>query len=291
MELATTTANLGKILAQARRRSRLTQQQLCAQTGIAYSTLTKIERGAIKKPNVFTVFQIAQATNLSIEDLLRNEMSAEVSVSDDHSSQSQSAVKPTVRFVYFDMHQVLVHGRLEFAAAAADLGVSLALMEHIFLKCNYRLNTGQMTIEEFEQALLKHSRKNNFSWSDVYSQAMQPEVATQDFCRYLTDKSIPVGLLTNTLPGAVETLLAAGKIPDFTIVIDSSKVGLMKPTTAMYRHAGKEAGVPASEILLIDDRPVNLLGARKEGWQVFCYSPDKASKLQQTLLDTFNFEL
>ena len=47
------TINLGKVLATARRKCALTQQQLCSQTGIAYSTLTKIERGAIKKPNVF----------------------------------------------------------------------------------------------------------------------------------------------------------------------------------------------------------------------------------------------
>ena len=40
-----TPVSLGKAIAEARRACDLTQQELCAQTGIAYSTLTKIERG------------------------------------------------------------------------------------------------------------------------------------------------------------------------------------------------------------------------------------------------------
>jgi transcriptional regulator with XRE-family HTH domain len=61
---------LGSRLQLARRRAGLTQQELCQKAGLSYSTLAKIERGAIKSPSVFTVAAIAGATNTSIEDLL-----------------------------------------------------------------------------------------------------------------------------------------------------------------------------------------------------------------------------
>ena len=61
---------LGKRLQLARKRAGLTQQQLCQKAGLSYSTLAKIERGAIRSPSVFTVAAIAQATGTPQEDLL-----------------------------------------------------------------------------------------------------------------------------------------------------------------------------------------------------------------------------
>ena len=61
---------LGKRLQLARRRAGLTQQELCQVASLSYSTLAKIERGAIKSPSVFTVASIASATGTDIETLL-----------------------------------------------------------------------------------------------------------------------------------------------------------------------------------------------------------------------------
>ncbi len=44
---------LGLQLQAARRRCGFTQQQLCQKSGLSYSTLAKIERGAIKSPSIF----------------------------------------------------------------------------------------------------------------------------------------------------------------------------------------------------------------------------------------------
>ena len=61
---------LGKLVQEARQNAGLTQPQLCQKANISFSTLTKIERGAIKTPSVFTVHAIANALNLSIDALL-----------------------------------------------------------------------------------------------------------------------------------------------------------------------------------------------------------------------------
>jgi transcriptional regulator with XRE-family HTH domain len=42
---------LGKTLQAARQKAGLTQQELCNQAELSYSTLAKIERGAIKSPS------------------------------------------------------------------------------------------------------------------------------------------------------------------------------------------------------------------------------------------------
>jgi len=41
---------LGQRLQKARQNAGLTQQELCQKAGLSYSTLAKIERGAIKAP-------------------------------------------------------------------------------------------------------------------------------------------------------------------------------------------------------------------------------------------------
>ena len=51
--------SLGRHLQTARMAAGLTQQELCQQAQISYSTLAKIERGAIKSPSVFTIQRLA----------------------------------------------------------------------------------------------------------------------------------------------------------------------------------------------------------------------------------------
>jgi transcriptional regulator with XRE-family HTH domain len=61
---------LGRRLQLARKRAGLTQQELCQKAGLSYSTLAKIERGAIRSPSAFTVAHIAAATGSRLDDLL-----------------------------------------------------------------------------------------------------------------------------------------------------------------------------------------------------------------------------
>src|SRR5205085_3806786 len=95
---------LGKRLQLARKRAGFTQQELCQKAGLSYSTLAKIERGAIRSPSVFTVRAIAGATGTSLESLL-----------DLPSSLSSPALPPKKRsktgvtFVYVDINGTMIH--------------------------------------------------------------------------------------------------------------------------------------------------------------------------------------
>ncbi|OGY98353.1 MAG: hypothetical protein A2681_00525 [Candidatus Liptonbacteria bacterium RIFCSPHIGHO2_01_FULL_56_18b] len=49
----------------------LTQDDLAKKADIKYTTLMKVESGAVNKPSVQTMAKIAKALSVSIEDLLR----------------------------------------------------------------------------------------------------------------------------------------------------------------------------------------------------------------------------
>ena len=54
----------------ARAKLGLTQDDLAKKADIKYTTLTKVESGAVNKPSVQTMDKIARALGVSIEDLI-----------------------------------------------------------------------------------------------------------------------------------------------------------------------------------------------------------------------------
>ena len=54
-----------------RKKRGLTQDKLARKADIPYATLTKLESNVVKKPSVQTVAKIAQALEVSIEELVR----------------------------------------------------------------------------------------------------------------------------------------------------------------------------------------------------------------------------
>lgn len=63
--------NLGEKIQRLRKEKGLSQDELARKADIPYTTLTKIEIGVIKKPSVFAVAKIAEALDISIDDLIQ----------------------------------------------------------------------------------------------------------------------------------------------------------------------------------------------------------------------------
>src|SRR6266702_4613318 len=92
--------SLGQRLQAARQAAGLTQQALCQKAGLSYSTLAKIERGAIKTPSIFTIQTIAAALGTTLDGLLQNTTRP--------TKKAKLRSKSGVRFVYFDINGCLV---------------------------------------------------------------------------------------------------------------------------------------------------------------------------------------
>jgi FMN phosphatase YigB (HAD superfamily)/DNA-binding XRE family transcriptional regulator len=267
---------LGRRLQTARVQAGLTQQALCQKANLSYSTLTKIERGAIKSPSIFTIQSIAGALGLSLDDLL--------GTSSHHlPARPSTTSKSGVRFIFFDINGCLVrffHGA--FTRLSETTGVSPDIIEMFFWHYNDQVCRGEMDIPAFNRKLTEdlHSPEP-IDWTEYYLAAVEPIPVMHELVRW-TAEHYHVGLLTNIMPGFVDALMAKGLLPQvqYDCIVDSSKVGAIKPEAKMFEIAAKQSRYPASEILLVDDSRVNLMAAEKQGWHVLWfddYRPEESA--------------
>ena len=272
---------LGKRLQEARRKAGLTQQELCHQANLSYSTLAKIERGAIKTPSVFTVVSIAQVLHLSLDELL--------GLNSGGLTRGQRS-KSGVSFVFFDVNGCLVRFYQGAAARVAnDYGLAPEQVEMAYLHFNDEICRGTITMEAFNEAVAGRLGIKSLDWAKYYLEAAEPLVEMHQTLAWASE-FYRIGLITNIMPGMLDQLFALGKIPSlpYDVIVDSSVVGAIKPESPIFAYAAEQAGVPTDEILLVDDTQTNLIAAEKSGWRVvwFDYArPEESAAHVRSVLE------
>ncbi|RTK94158.1 helix-turn-helix domain-containing protein [Candidatus Saccharibacteria bacterium] len=256
--------SLGKQLQQARQRAGLTQQAMCQKAGLSYSTLAKIERGAIKSPSIFTIQQIAEVLAVSLDELVGARAPGAI----------KKRTKSGVTFVYFDINGCLVRFyHRAFASIAKDTGLSPDAIETAFWHYNDAICTGAMSIADFNQAFAKDLGLPKIDWQSYYLAAVDPISEMHELVKWAA-QNYRIGLMSNIGTGFVQDMKATGLLPDvpYDVIIDSSQVGVIKPDPKIYQIAQERAGVPPEEILLIDDTRGNLMPAQRAGWHVMWFN-------------------
>lgn len=264
---------LGHQLQTARKAAGLTQQDLCQRANISYSTLAKIERGAIKSPSIFTIQNIAAALGVSL-----NELMGVLAPSPLVAAKTRS--KSGVRFVYFDVNGCLVRFfHRAFSQLSEDTGASPDLVESTFWHYNDAVCRGDMTLEEFNQELAKKLGVSKLDWSEYYLEAIDPVEEMQELLTWAAGH-YHVGLLSNIMPGLLDTMLAHNILPAITYsqIIDSSVVYAIKPEEKIYQIASERSGVAPEEIMLVDDSRTNLMAAEHMGWHVLWFDDYRPSE-------------
>lgn len=273
---------LGKAIADARRAAGLTQQELCNSTGISYSTLAKIERGAIKSPSVFTVANIAKATGLSVEQLIGDYSPTAPKI-------DFKKAKNGIEFVYFDINGCLVRFfQRAFTKLAFDTHTKPEVIENLFWHYNDAVCRGEMTLEEFNQLLAEKLHTQDLDWANYYLDGVEPILEAQETLLWASEH-FKVGLLSNIMPGLIDRMIEKGLIPkiNYQAIIDSSQAGAIKPEAKIYEVAAEKANTHPSDILLIDDSRPNLMAAQHMGWHVIWFDDfrpkDSADRVKQIL--------
>ena len=264
---------LGKRLQLARKRAGLTQQELCQKAGLSYSTLAKIERGAIRSPSVFTVAHIAAATGTALQELLET---VDKSLSSSASTASKKRSKTGVRFVYFDVNGTLVRFyQRAFTEAAQDLGVAADVIETLFWRHNEGLCSGRTSLEDFDQEISKELGASVFDWHKYYMENVQAMPGMDELLRWCA-QHYEIGILSNNAAGFIDELRRKGLIPDveFKTIVDSCQVETVKPEPKIYELAQELAAAEVGEILLVDDTRSFLTAADQAGWQVLWFDED-----------------
>lgn len=243
---------MGRTIAKARQEAGLTQKELCRRANLSYSTLTKIERGVIQTPSVFTIARIARATSTSVEELLARVDPA-------------ASTSPTgVEMIYFDVDGVLVDG-LEglWLEVAAGNDQPVSRVRHHFWRHwpsqhrNRRLSADELTA------------KNSQAWVDSYIQSSQPVRPLADLMSRLSRK-MRVGLLSHSPRLLVDKLLENKKLPniDYAAIVSADQLQTEGLPANLYDHGQKEAGFDSGQIMLVDQSLVNLAQAESAGWRI-----------------------
>ena len=258
---------LGKALQRARQAAGLTQQELCQRASLSYSTLAKIERGAIKSPSIFTIQSIAAALGTNLNELLGDFASPKPYEAPKKRSRSG------VSFVYFDINGCLVRFfHRAFTKLAEDSGAPADVIETTFWHYNDAVCRGDMSMEDFNGAFAAKIGVGTLDWAQYYLQSIDPIPEMHEVVRWASEH-YNIGLLSNIMPGFIDMMLERGLLPKvpYKAVIDSSVVRTIKPEDAIYEAAEAQAQVPSSEILLIDDARPNLMAAEKRDWHVLWF--------------------
>ncbi len=254
---------LGARLQAVRKQKGFTQQLLCQKANLSYSTLAKIERGAIKSPSIFTIQRIATTLGISLDELIGEPQT---------DTRDLRHTKSGVGFVFFDVNGCLVRGyQRAFTALAGQTGVLPDVIETLFWRYNDEINRGVMSLDEFNELLSKRLGQP-IDWAEAYYRAVEPVVPMQAILREAA-AHFKVGLFTNSMPGLLQGLLSRGILPElrYDALVDSSEIGAIKPEPKAYKLAAQRSGCAADEILLIDDTRSCLVGAEDAGWHVLQY--------------------
>lgn len=276
--------SLGLSVGDARRSAGITQQQLCQKTGLSYSTLAKIERGAIKSPSIFTIQQIAGALGTSLDSL--------VGIAPPFTQKpAKKRSKSGIEFVYFDINGCLVRFfHRAFAAVAKDTGASADVVETAFWHYNDSVCRGELSMNEFNKLLASKLQVKTFDWAPYYLEAVDPIKETSELLTWAS-QHYKVGLLSNIMPGFIDEMIQKKILPqaDYDQIIDSSAVGSIKPEPAIYRTAAKKSAVDSESILLIDDSRANLMAASEFGWHVLWFDDYRPKESIQRIKSALEF--
>lgn len=271
---------LGKRLQEARRAAGLTQQELCQKANLSFSTLTKIERGAIKAPSIFTIQAIAGAIGQSLDELVGQTTPV----------RNLRRTKSGAGFIYFDVNGCLVlYYQRAFAAIARDTNAPIDVVETAYWLNNDEVCRNEMSVADFNARLAERLGVDQVDWIKYYLEAIEPVKEMHEVVEWAS-QNYKIGLLTNIMPGLINSLKQAGFLPNvnYDAIVDSSELGLTKPDPKIYDVAADLAGCAPAEILFIDDQRPNLKAAADKGWNILTFDdarPAEAAEYVRQVLE------
>jgi putative hydrolase of the HAD superfamily len=136
---------------------------------------------------------------------------------------------------------------------------------------NYQVDAGQLTQDEYRQALTDLTGKEPPSIEKLFGHDRQKNEPLLAYISTLKGKYF-IGLLSNISSHWItEELLNPDEVALFDDIVLSIDVGLVKPSAEIFQLAAERLGVAPTECVLIDDGPINCDGAVAAGMKAVHY--------------------
>jgi epoxide hydrolase-like predicted phosphatase len=151
----------------------------------------------------------------------------------------------------------------------------------------HRLERGEISAMEYGIDLVERARAAGIEvdWSLLGSlfSAMPVHDVVVDHVRRLRADGLRTALLTNNVAEAADRWRAMFPVEElFDVVVDSSSVGMRKPSPAIYRHTLEAlGGVAPEEAAFLDDSEGNVNGARAVGIHAILVDDDPVPALAE----------
>jgi FMN phosphatase YigB (HAD superfamily) len=152
----------------------------------------------------------------------------------------------------------------------------------------HRLETGELTVAEFEELLAARLRPTVAARTVVPAgllgrlfAGMRPDPAMFALAEELRGLGLRVGLVSNSWGNTYPRELIDALLDPIVI---SGEVGLRKPDAAIYELALHRLGVAAERTLFVDDAEPNVLGARAVGLQALLHTDAAATRVALAVL-------
>jgi transcription antitermination factor NusB len=133
-----------------------------------------------------------------------------------------------------------------------------------------RVSTGAMTADAWAEEIGRLVAERH----DVAAEAVSRlwveapwsiDEAVVSLVRAARAQGVPTACFSNATDRLEEDLEGAGVADAFGTIVNSSRLGLAKPEAAFYAAACEAAGVEPEEVLFVDDRRDNVVGALEAG--------------------------
>ena len=187
-----------------------------------------------------------------------------------------------IKFVYFDVGGVMLRWKEILHILAKRHNKTFAQVHEVFLRYDTLACLGKITSNEAGKNILADLGVKEEKEFDFLSFSMQEFIPIKETHRFANklSKKLPIGLLTNVYPEVFELSVTKGHIPDlaYTAVVQSCKIGLVKPNADIYHHARQKANVAHEEILFVDDYTQNIVAAKRLGWKGVVFDTENPKK-------------
>lgn len=158
------------------------------------------------------------------------------------------------------------------AEAEAAMGLPAGAVAEVALESERlrRAMTGELQpgdwADEIGRVVAEHHGVDAGTVSRLWEEAaweIDPDVVS--LVRSARARGVPTACFSNATSRLEDDLARAGVDDAFDVIVNSSRIGHVKPDAAAYAAACEAVAAPPAEVLFVDDRVANVVGALEHG--------------------------